>query len=222
MSVYLQITTRCNMKCAHCGFACTARGQDMTEATLVNALNFAAGQGESLDIGGGEPTVHPKFWPFLGVIFGFSFEYVWMATNGKRTMDALALANLANDHNFQVELSQDCYHEPIDERVVRAFQSSREGRGVGIRNTSTSPLGLINAGRAKTNRLGNRDECICPGVMVKPNGDIRPCGCVRAPVLGNVNDGGIREEFRDALQSDEFMYSECWSDYKRKVRENGK
>ena len=221
MSVYLQITTRCNMKCAHCGFSCSARGQDMTEATLYKALEFAANRGEELlSIGGGEPTVHPRFWPFLGIIFSFDFENVWMATNGKRTMDALALANLANDRNFQVELSQDRYHEPVDDRVVRAFSTTIPSKGVGVRNTSQYG-GLINAGRAKANQLGTRDECICPGLMIKPNGDIKPCGCVRAPVLGNVNTGGIMPEFMDLLSSDEFMNTECWTRYRKEVKGHG-
>ena len=35
---YLQITTRCNMRCQHCGFGCTHRGQDMTREVFKAAL----------------------------------------------------------------------------------------------------------------------------------------------------------------------------------------
>jgi len=64
--MYLQITTRCNMHCDHCGFACTNQGEDMSLSTFEQALDIAADD-SNIDIGGGEPTIHPHFWKMLGL-----------------------------------------------------------------------------------------------------------------------------------------------------------
>ena len=50
--MYIQITTRCNMSCAHCGMNCTQEGEDMTMETLKKVLNL--GLSDSYIIGGVE------------------------------------------------------------------------------------------------------------------------------------------------------------------------
>lgn len=198
--IYLQITTRCNMKCAHCGMACTKKGQDMSLETFRNALKEFGG--DLMSIGGGEPTIHPQFWQMLGECIADSGETVWMATNGKETKTALALAKLAQKGVLIVELSQDPYHEKIDQTVVEAFQrdsnsySRNENDCRGIRNTSGA---LIKAGRCKT----GSNSCICNGIMIKPNGDVKACGCKNAPTFGNVNK-------KVTIPNDEWDTNECY------------
>ena len=75
---------------------------------------------EMLAIGGGEPTVHPKFWELLGLALGYC-ENVWLATNGKKTDTALRLARLAARGVLGVDLSLDDWHESIDNAVVKAY-----------------------------------------------------------------------------------------------------
>lgn len=221
---YIQITTRCNMTCAHCGMNATRRGQDMPKEVFKAAIGHAKDYGEEVvSFGGGEPTLHPMFWEFVGLAFGKGLG-IWLATNGSQTEIALALAGMTkiymgSDHggiSLIAELSQDPWHDPIDMEVVHAFANIKS-----IRDVSNGGRGLIKAGRAKTNDIGWREECICPGRMYKPDGTIRPCGCARAPVIGNVFDG-IKPEFEKALCSDEYMDSECWTDYRRKLRERKK
>ncbi len=62
--MYIQITTRCNMSCEHCCYSCTHEGEDMSLETFRNCLGFD----EYNTLGGGEPTIHPLFWQFLGRI----------------------------------------------------------------------------------------------------------------------------------------------------------
>jgi hypothetical protein len=143
-------------------------------------------------IGGGEPTIHPLFWDMLGAaIVNNSFEgRVWLATNGKKTKDALRLANLAKDGIIVCELSQDEYHEPIDYKVIEAFTKEPIPRSVylidyrGVRNT-TLYHNPVKSGRCKT----GTNECICPDIFVKPNGDIYQCGCKKSPKIGDVFKG---------------------------------
>jgi len=121
---YLQLTTKCNMLCSHCLFACTAEGEDMSIATFRNALNFLSNYMgiEYVALGGGEPTIHPKFESMLFQAMS-QFDFVWLATNGKHKRRALMLAELSRKYKdrFSAELSLDDYHEPIDKEVEEAF-----------------------------------------------------------------------------------------------------
>jgi MoaA/NifB/PqqE/SkfB family radical SAM enzyme len=138
--------------------------------------------GDAIVLGGGEPTIHPKFEQFLFYAVA-NVEYVHVITNGKLTDKAIALARLANkeDSNnvchLSAELSQDDYHEEIDERVVAEFDDY-------IRNTSSH---LTNSGRCD---FGINDDCICEGdPFVRPNGDVYQCGCEDSPKVGDVFNG---------------------------------
>lgn len=209
--MYLMITSRCNMTCAHCCSRCTEKGEDMTLATWENAVEFAKERGEEyVSIGGGEPTVHPLFWQILGSALG-EFGSVWMATNGKLTKTALALAGLSKgSETFGVALSQDPFHEPINERVVAAFRNAK----LELRDTSRN---LSNTGRAKDNNLGHDDHCVCGGLLIKPDGGIYPCGCEDAPRIGNVNKGGVFKKYRAMLDVEEYTDCECWTGYQDKI-----
>lgn len=211
--MYFEITTRCNMTCAHCCSRCTAKGIDMSMKTWRAAMRFVADRGdEHVAIGGGEPTIHPRFWEILGSALG-EFESVWLATNGKKTRTALALAGLARGSEvLGVALSQDRFHDPIDPIVVETFRRCK----LELRDTSQH---LADVGRARDNNLYADDHCVCGGLIVRANGDIRPCGCEEAPCIGNVNTGGILPQYHAALDSDEYMNSDCWTGYLRKMEE---
>lgn len=166
----------------------------MNLRTFRKALKLHSG---TISIGGGEPTVHPKFWQFLGeAIAEPDTEYVWLATNGKRKNIALALAKMAKTGVIGCRLSIDDFHDPIDDEVIKAFANGKgkswevaaypnDCRGM------TEPVTIINRGFAtqlEEYRLGMKDECACEadGLFIKPNGDIRQCGCDNALVVGTV------------------------------------
>ena len=186
--MYIQITTVCNMLCEHCCYACTTQGNHMSMATFKKALAIC--DEECLSIGGGEPTMHPKFWEMIGVALG-SCGYVWLATNGKMTGTALRLAELAKRGVISVALSQDPWHESIDEKVVNAFTSDKNNNPYGrsnndcreIRNVSRHGSNPTLAGRCDWGEEG----CVCGDIMVLPDGTVRACGCDDAPIFGNVN-----------------------------------
>ena len=144
--------------------------------TFKAALKHA----DSICIGGGEPTIHPKFEKFLFYALAHC-DYIQMVTNGSITNTALALAKLNQmGEGFYAELSQDPYHDPIEQKVIDAFKNR-------IWDTSKH---LINAGRCD---FGVRDDCICDGdPFVKPNGDVHQCGCEDSPKVGTVFDKELR------------------------------
>lgn len=182
--MYIQITTRCNMFCEHCCMDADASGEDMNIETFKKALVYD----EYITIGGGEPTLHPQFWEFIGLALGFG-EYVWLATNGSQTQTALALARMAKRGVIGCALSQDAYHDAIDYDVVKAFTRNNKNtiRSIGdndnreIRDVTAKE---INAGRCD---FGREDVCVCPGLTCEPDGAIRACGCDNSPSFGNIN-----------------------------------
>lgn len=144
----------------------------------------------------GEPTVHPQFWQFLGLMLGraheFEMEMVGMHTNGKRTADALALAALARRGLMGVTLSTDSYHEFIDQSVVEAFTNkARAGRwddswGVETRDphdlrwtADGADRSVVAQGRGKRIAGARTDYCVCEDLQVDPDGVIWACGCER-------------------------------------------
>lgn len=192
------------MECEHCCYACTTHGQDMSLKTFRKALKYD----EIVSIGGGEPTIHPKFWEILGLAIGNS-EYVWLATNGKKTDIAIALAKLAQKGVIGCDLSQDSYHEPIDEEVVQAFTKNKKAGIGGYYSTDNNDARSIRnvtgkeiiSGRCD---FGDNKGCVCPELFCAPDGTIKGCGCIDAPVFGNIN--------AEVNIPDEWQHGECYKD----------
>jgi hypothetical protein len=181
--MYLQITTRCNMSCAHCCFSATQHGEDMSKDVLRAALKLAESRDEYLTIGGGEPTVHPEFWEYLGLVLAYSNPDapVLVVTNGKRKDHALRLAGLARRGVLACELSQDDFHDPVHAEVVAAFtprtRSNYEDRGRDMRGMR-SVHRILPVGRAlEENVATENDGCACEDLLVAPDGTLYACGC---------------------------------------------
>ena len=190
--MYIQITSRCNMTCAHCCYECGPAGVDMPLAMFDKAMNVGLELGHPcVAIGGGEPTVHPRFWSIVQRARAFAAKHgtrrVWLATNGKRTADALRLADMTRRGELAATLSLDDYHEPIAEAVVEAFS---EIDHFAVRSIRTSTV--FASGRAKA---WGADECINPCPHVAPDGTIYGCGC-RATVWGSLWDYAVSDDVR--------------------------
>jgi len=80
--MYIQVTNKCNMKCAHCCFSCTTKGQHMSLGDIRRAIFYAESY-ESLAIGGGEPTLCPDLFKALDCwLSETKLEHCFMVTNG--------------------------------------------------------------------------------------------------------------------------------------------
>jgi hypothetical protein len=158
--------------------------------TFRAALEIITCHRMGIALGGGEPTLHPLFDQILREAIASCESTIFVATNGKITRKALMIAQLAKNGSIYGALSIDDFHEPIDPKVVKAFEHDngldhREIRDVGRGRLSRS-------GRAKT--MPNQDRynwyssCFCEEIFVKPNGDMYQCGCEHSTKIGTVFD----------------------------------
>lgn len=239
--MYLQITTRCNMRCAHCCYSCgPGKGKHIDYHDAIDAINFISSQGEkSISIGGGEPTLHPSFFDILKRAL-YAFDYVWLASNGSKRKSMMRLASLMlneydeecpNDeepimlsHSDQlgVDLSTDHFHDRsmVHDSVWDLWH--RHGRnhkyGFGLRNVTQSMDGVAAQGRAKKTNSGWGEHCVCGGNIIRPDGAIKLCGCQNAPIIGSVRCG-IEDKWERFMRTSKgYQDSNCWNGTKRRTR----
>ena len=190
--MYIQITDHCNMSCIHCCYSCGPRKKNFMSMSLFKAaIDFSDGD-ESVAIGGGEPTLHPDFWAFIGLGLG-SWRHVWLATNGSQTDTTLRLAKMAKRGILGCALSWgDGFHDRIDARVVEAFSGCRhfghQGSENDLREVRNVAGKVFRSGRAKRTGVWNEEGCCCEDIFVDPNGNIWSCGCKKL-LLGHVLSG---------------------------------
>lgn len=199
--MYIMITNRCNMTCAHCCYSCTSKGIDM-EFTTFKKIMFRWGhllrqqKYHQILLGGGEPTIHPEFWKFLA--YGMANGRTWLATNGKLTEDTLILIELARQNKIGLTLSQDEWHDPINPIVIAKMKEGLVPRK--DTNGWVSPDGKLTREIRSTKAIkrGGRCKegikaCPCPRIQIRPNGNIHGCGCEDAPQIGTVEEGFFPE-----------------------------
>ncbi len=190
------------MTCEHCGFSCTHEGEDMN----LEVFRLALGLDDYVTIGGGEPTIHPKFWEMFGLSIG-TVESTFIVTNGSMTEISLKLLKIskASENMFGVELSLDPFHDSIDYKVEKAFREAKR-----VRDVFNKSGNLAKSGRAKEffDETEFHEYCICDDLIVEPNGNIKFCGCDDAPIVGSVFAGieGEYEEWRNEFDC------QCWKD----------
>jgi len=183
--MYLQITTRCNMKCSHCLFSCQPGvGEDMSLAVFTAGCELAKKHHiQGIALGGGEPTVHPLFWDFVEI--GRKYADIHVITNGKKTEDALKIAKFAMTGKISsAALSQDAWHEAIDPCVVAEFQFAEGLRWYPLKHNTLSAV--LSMGRGKEIGGSKRVICryedyrhgnCCRETFVTPDGCVFPCSC---------------------------------------------
>jgi hypothetical protein len=149
-----------------------------------------------VNIGGGEPTCHPHFWDIMDMAMDYH-RRIWVVTNGKIASSAIRLAKMAERGWVKCGLSLDKWHEPISQDVINAFVLNRHANPKDkrfIQNVGKKFF-PIKSGRCD---WGNRVVCNADNKpYVKPNGEVRQCGCKDSPVVGDVFGGYAPMRDRD-------------------------
>ncbi|MDR1920954.1 MAG: radical SAM protein [Candidatus Adiutrix sp.] len=104
----LILTTRCNLACKYC-YNGDQAGEDMTPATIKNALNLAAGGSGPLHIQftGGEPTLAPDLMAYAADEARRLGRETHLAVQTNGTLLTPPLAAFFREYEFQVGLSLD-------------------------------------------------------------------------------------------------------------------
>jgi len=143
---------------------------------------------DRIALSGGEPTTHPLFWGFVSYALQHSNK-VWVCTNGKLSMDAVQLADMARCGELSAVLSQDRWHEPIDPVVVDAFDKPAWAPVTDKREIRRVDHDLNVAPQRAGRSLTGKNLCPCEGsAFVDTSGFLYPCGCDDAPMWGHVSD----------------------------------
>lgn len=206
-SLYVQITTKCNMACPHCCFSCGKRGGEHMDALHFAKVIAMLQEDDScmVTIGGGEPTMHPDCMDFLWQTIraclpssdSAGTSVVGIVTNGTIEKRALEIARMAEMGMVSARLSYDKFHEveKVSERVKRAF-------GIGVNRTSRRENDLRNVnqweyfvtphGRALETGIYNHPfskvgSCNVEGLFITPDGTLWQCGC-RKKAIAHLND----------------------------------
>jgi MoaA/NifB/PqqE/SkfB family radical SAM enzyme len=87
----IELTSECNLKCGHCYRECEpGKGTRLPTQTLMQIIRDMAGHGvTSLELTGGEPTIHPDFFAILDYCCS-NFTNVAILSNGWMIDDAFA------------------------------------------------------------------------------------------------------------------------------------
>lgn len=156
----VEVTRRCNMRCAHC-LRGEAEWVDMSKET-VDALLDITESIDTITFGGGEPSLNYELIDYFVdeckqrdiPIYGY-----YVVTNGKVVPDGF-LMSLIKLHAYVVDcagetdicgicLSKDMFHESIlkeNEYKLRAFSSFREDKETDFSRDHA----IINLGRARS------------------------------------------------------------------------
>lgn len=122
------------------------------------------------------------------------------------------------EDQLSVALSQDCFHDPIDSRIVELWTrraNQHKHSHFEIRNVTNSYKGVIAEGRAKRTGVGSAKGCVCSDLLIRPDGKIKLCGCNRSPIIGNIWSG-IAEKWETVIYEDEHFNDErCYKALKR-------
>jgi organic radical activating enzyme len=238
----IDITSRCNGGCAHCMSRCTDEGIDMSRQVFEDSVKFVKKLGARvINIGGGEPTIHPEFIPFIEYIRDELRGYViTVCSNGTfvRNLEIYsAIKSLKpiiqityNKDLYKTDLTDDEIkklseigfvelNEPSRERLVaygRALDNNLE-----TSTTRISPFCFNMRSLVKHSRMDfftavkyfemNHKFC-CPGI--KPNGDITLSESLCCPSVGTIynSNGEVTENIW------EFHCAECV--YAKKLLDN--
>lgn len=157
----------------------------MSWNTFETACDSMKNSGDDVyvTIGGGEPLLHPRVFGMLRKLSTLDDVHASVITNGGDTKRALRLLDMHKEASVEdepwltVRLSSDEFHDEIDSHVYDAYAE------LNLLN-EPSVWGPIRSGRCDW----GRDDCVCFGPFVTPDGAVNLCGCFPRYKTGHVTD----------------------------------
>lgn len=73
--LFFEITSRCNLRCQHCGSSCTTHGNMLTRQDIERTLTTIRGKKPMVCLTGGEPLLHPDFYQIARTVKDMGFHW---------------------------------------------------------------------------------------------------------------------------------------------------
>jgi radical SAM protein with 4Fe4S-binding SPASM domain len=151
----IQITERCDLRCAHCFVSATREGADISLAQLTPAViaRLTDARVANVTITGGEPTVHPELLPILELFVAEQLE-VTVCTNAV-SLTPEHIDRMVQLGRVKVNVSIDGYSEESHGR----FRGNRQSFHATLANTRRlASAGLLKGILSTPNALAEVDE----------------------------------------------------------------
>ena len=140
-----EITTACDLDCPICLGVPQSPGRFLSvadmEAMAATVLEYA-GPDICATLGGGEPTLHPRFFELVGVLHRAGMNNIWVYTNGRRIARDRPFAKRMADENLYVVLQWDGFRDEIYRVLRGASLLDEKQRALDNLRTSGARLGL--------------------------------------------------------------------------------
>lgn len=128
---YLEITSKCNLRCLHCYNESGVLVDLINKDTFLRIINDLPNNPDtSVTLSGGEPTTHPEFWEFLDELKQRNFGKTLVITNGTFINEDVAQKFAQYDIGIQISLngSSSETHDKLCgkgsfERTMRGFNN---------------------------------------------------------------------------------------------------
>jgi len=131
----IEITNHCNLDCPIC-IVQNRHNYNMTRAeftAVVDGLIEKEGTLDTINISGGEPTMHPEFMDFLDIAKRPEISRVSISTNGLKLAASLDFCKELADRGVYVSLQLDALSAP-ELRVLRGSGDHRAARMRALEN----------------------------------------------------------------------------------------
>lgn len=177
-TLQVNVTGKCNLRCAHCHVMKNSDHREMSEETMEQCIALLKKHAfKTLDITGGEPTTHPQIVSFIREAKNYVDEII-LRTNAVDCFNREELKELFEDENLHLVVSFPCYtRENVDAQ-----------RGEGTYDRVISNLAKLNEmGYGKTKELS---------LVYNPLGAFLPGA-----------QEGLEADYRDHLDEQDVFFS---------------
>ena len=103
--LFFEITSRCNLRCKHCGSVCTSIGQSLSVQDVESTLASLQPDHPMICLTGGEPLLHPDFFEIAKRIRSMGFS--WGMTTNATLIDEETAFQLRQTEMSTVSVSLD-------------------------------------------------------------------------------------------------------------------
>ncbi|NIP28488.1 MAG: radical SAM protein [Phycisphaerae bacterium] len=155
-----EITNACDLNCPICLGNPGDKGHFISleeMSSMVDAVLTYAGPGQNITLGGGEPTLHPKFFDLVDILRKNGLESIWVYTNGCRIAKDPSFAKRMAEEGLYVVLQWDGFSDSIysvlrgrellDEKQRALENLKKSGSRIGLCPTIVSGINDQELGR---------------------------------------------------------------------------